>query len=61
MDKELLRQSCNIVERLCRSLGQDCTVVFNEYGVSIAPASWAGDSSGDTLFETLLDALESKD
>lgn len=51
-----LKKACNLVERHCRALGKNCTVVFTHDGVSIAPPAWAGDSFGDTLFEALSDA-----
>jgi hypothetical protein len=56
-EMEELKKACVLVENICRSLGRDCTVVFHRDGVSVAPPEWAGDSTGDTLFEALEDAL----
>jgi hypothetical protein len=43
------QKACVIVERLARSIGKDCQIIFTNDGVSIAPLSWSGDSFGDTL------------
>ena len=57
----LLKDACQTVERYCRSLGRDCQVIFSDKGVSVAPLSWAGDSFGDSFYESLMDALNSRD
>ena len=56
MEEVELKKACALVERHCRSLGKDCTVIFTLNGVSIAPQEWAADSFGETLFEALEEA-----
>ena len=56
-----LKEACVIVERHCRQLGKDCQVTFNNQGVEIAPLSWPGSSTGDTLYEALIDAESSEE
>lgn len=51
-----LKEACVIVERFARSLGKDCQVIFTDDGVSVAPLSWSGDATGDTLYEALTEA-----
>lgn len=56
-DELELKDACKLVENLCRRLGKDCLVTFTDKCVSVAPPSWSGDSTGDTLYEALNDAL----
>lgn len=52
------QEACRIVENLCRSCGRDCTVIFGDTLVSVAPPAWAGDSTGPTFAEALEEALQ---
>jgi hypothetical protein len=51
-------EACLIVERLCRSLGRDCQVIFTVDGVEIAPLSAPGSTTGGDLYSTLKEAME---
>ncbi len=53
-----LEKACKVVERIARSLGKDCEIIFHNKGVQVAPLSWGGDVQGEDLFEALQDALK---
>lgn len=56
--EERLREACRLVENVARSLGKDCQIIFTDECVSVAPVSWAGDSTGKTLYDALCDACK---
>lgn len=58
-ERDEMQNCCLVVERLCRSVGPDCQVIFTAKGVNVAPLSWAGESSGPDLYTALCDALAS--
>lgn len=58
-DKLELLEACRLVENVARSLGKDCQIIFTDTVVSVAPLSWAGDSTGKTLYDALTDARKS--
>jgi len=60
-DAQELAAACRIVENVARSLGKDCQILFTDTVVSVAPLSWSGDSTGETLYEALTDARKSID
>jgi len=55
-----IKNACRVIENLCRSLGKDTTIIFTDKLVSIAPPSWSGDSTGETLYEALTESLKHK-
>lgn len=55
-DELELLEACRLVEDVARSLGKDCQIIFTDTVVSVAPLSWAGDSTGKTLYDALTDA-----
>lgn len=59
LSEDQLRESCRLVENVARSLGKDCQIIFTDDRVSVAPVSWAGDSTGKTLYDALCDARKS--
>lgn len=56
-----LEDACRVVERYARRLGKDCQIIFLDTEVSVAPLSWAGDSTGETLFDAMFAALDHVD
>ena len=56
-----IKSSCEIVETICRSLGEDTTIIFGNKYVSIAPPSWPADSVENTLYDALKDALKQEE
>jgi hypothetical protein len=56
MKYESFKKSCQLVENRLRQLGKNCQVIFTDDCVSVAPAEWSGDSTGDTLYEAIKDA-----
>lgn len=52
-----LRAACELVERLARSVGRDCEVIFLSGDVQVAPLSWSGCVNAPTLYEALTQAL----
>ena len=56
-----LENACILVERICRRLGKDCQVIFNNKGVLIPPTDLTNISFGKTLYEALQDAMKNKD
>lgn len=57
-EEKKLKLACQLVENICRSLGQDCIVTFHNNCVTVAPPSWQGESTGMNLFEALEDATK---
>lgn len=66
-----LEAACALVEKFVRSIGNDCSVVFvSDRGrgigrgrsacVSVAPASWSGDTRDKTLYKALMRASDEK-
>jgi hypothetical protein len=56
-----VQTACETVERLARSIGKDCQIIFTKDGVSIAPLSAGGDTWGPDLYQTLKEAMESSE
>ncbi len=54
-DDEIMA-ACVLVERVARSIGKDCEIIFTDEGVQVALLSWGGCSTGETLYEALKDA-----
>ena len=54
-DKNLL-DACRLVENMARSIGKDCQIIFTDKQVSVAPLWWAGEATGKTLYEALIEA-----
>lgn len=58
MTNAQLLDACCKVERVLRSLGPDCQVMLTKDGAEVAPVSWAGSSTGATLYRAVQDALK---
>lgn len=56
MTDEELKHACMIVERIARSIGPDCEIIFTEDGVQVAPLSWSGCVTEIDLFTALTQA-----
>jgi len=58
--QQQLRAACQIVEAYARAIGPDCEIIFCEKDVQVAPLSWGGCVNADTLYDALVEALESR-
>ena len=56
-----LWEACRLVENVARSIGKDCRIIFTDTAVSVAPLSWAGDSTGKILYDALKEARKHAD
>lgn len=54
------RVACETVERLARSIGADCQIIFTKEGVEIAPLSDPGSTFATTLAKAISEALPTK-
>lgn len=55
-----LKKACDLVEKACREIGNNCEIVFLEKEIQLARLDWEGYCVEKTLFEVIESGLACK-
>lgn len=51
-----LFNACEVVEKFARSVGKDCEIIFTVDGVQMAPLSWRGCITSNSLYGAFVES-----